>query len=408
VAGGAASSLAQPEQDLAGGSPESEGPSILAFEVHGFVSQGAIKSSGNNYLASSRRGSLKMTEVGVNLTRSLTDRLRVGAQLFAQELGPNGNFNAKFDWFYLDYRIANWLGVRAGRAKLPLGLYNDLSDVDAARVPVLLPQSVYPVSNRNFLLAQTGVEVYGRLAGDRLGSLEYRIYGGTINLEVPNRPGSPAIYDQLSSPYVVGGRLVWDSPLDGLRVAGSLQALRLDYDLIVSPAVYAPLIAAGLVDPDWKGVAHGKVPAVIGVGSIEYAAQDLLLAAEYSRWHFDNELSVPALLPGAATSTSERLYVMAAYRTQRWFHPGLYYSLFFPEVTRRSLFNRGPDYGRQDYQHDLAVTLRFDLNAHWIAKLEGHYMHGTAGLDPNLNDGVPRSELEADWVVFLAKTTVYF
>ena len=55
-----------------------------------------------------------------------------------------------------DYRFKDWLGIRAGRVKIPFGLYNDSSDVDSARVPILLPQSLYPTLNRDFLLAQTG------------------------------------------------------------------------------------------------------------------------------------------------------------------------------------------------------------------------------------------------------------
>src|SRR6187399_37620 len=132
-----------------------------ALEVHGFVSQGFIKTTNNNYLAKSERGSFEFVEAGVNFTKPLSDRLRVGLQLFARDLGPTGNYRPQFDWFYFDFRVADWFGIRAGRTKLPFGLYNETSDIDAARVPVLLPQSVYPQANRDFLLAQTGGEIYG-------------------------------------------------------------------------------------------------------------------------------------------------------------------------------------------------------------------------------------------------------
>ena len=62
----------------------------------------------------------------------------------------------------------------------------------------------------------------------------------------------------------------------------------------------------------------------------------------------------------------------------------------------------------KDMQHDLAGTLRFDVNSHWLVKLEAHYMHGTAGLDPTLNGGMPLDKLTRDWALFLAKTTAYF
>ena len=98
----------------------------------------------------------------------------MGVQIFARDLGPIGDYGVKADWFYLDYRWRDWLGVRAGRNKIPFGLYNDASDADSARVPVLLPQSVYPTRNRDFLLAQTGVEVYGYLGLGPGGALDYR------------------------------------------------------------------------------------------------------------------------------------------------------------------------------------------------------------------------------------------
>src|SRR2546430_2274194 len=59
---------------------EEEEPSDL--QVHGFVSQGFIKTTKNNYLASTARaqGSVDFTEVGINFTKPLGDRLRVGIQ----------------------------------------------------------------------------------------------------------------------------------------------------------------------------------------------------------------------------------------------------------------------------------------------------------------------------------------
>lgn len=49
----------------------------------------------------SRRGSLEFSDVGINFTAHLTERLRVGMQFFARKLGSVSNFNAKADWFCL-------------------------------------------------------------------------------------------------------------------------------------------------------------------------------------------------------------------------------------------------------------------------------------------------------------------
>lgn len=365
------------------------------LEVHGFVSQGYIKSFQNEYLAKSAgRGSFEFTEVGINFTKQLGDELRVGAQLFARDVGPIGDYAAKFDWFYLDYRFWDWLGLRAGRTKLPFGLYNESSDIDAARVPVLLPQSVYPIQNRDYLLAQTGGELYGYVPVGSGGALEYRAYGGTIYLD----PGESDEVRDFSVPYLVGGRLMWLTPLDGLQLGGSVQALRLDAEFLFDPATVAALEAQGEIPPGFDGSLEMVVPVKLWVASAEYAYQGFLAAAEYSRSHVDVRSSDPDVLEETLT-VSEGMYAMFSFQVNPWFTPGVYYAAAFPDVADRN--------GRDAYRHDIALTLRSDINEHWLVKLEGHYMHGTAGLSEALNDEPP-SNLTKDWGVLLAKTTAYF
>jgi hypothetical protein len=356
-----------------------------SLQVHGFVGQGALKSTGNNYLADTKRGSLEFSDVGINFTAQPTERLRLGMQLFARKLGAVGNFNAKTDWFYLDYHWRDWLGIRAGRVKLPFGLYNDTSDIDSARVAVLLPGSLYPVNGRDFLLAQTGFEVYGYARLGAGGGLEYRLYAGTIFVQVTNTPGAALQVQSLGVPYVAGGRLMWEAPIEGLRVGGSLQALRLDTVFVTAGAAMTSTV---------------QIPVVLSAGSIEYADGNLLLAAEYSRWYVSDTSSNTGLVPDSSVVTSERAYVLATYQVRHWLAPGAYYSVTYANVDQRV--------GRANRLHDVAGTLRFDVNPHWIVKLEGHYFDGTQGLDPALNDSTPASMLTQRWALFLLKTTAYF
>src|SRR6185369_4159094 len=269
-----------------------EASSPLPIEVHAFVSQGFIKSTGNNYLAEdSTKGSFEFTEVGINFSKQLTDRMRAGMQLFTHDLGPLGNYRTRFDWFYLDYRFWDWLGVRAGRTKVPFGLYNESSDIDAARVPVLLPQSVYPVSNRDFLLAQTGGEAYGIVPLGSAGSLEYRLYGGTIFFDTAD---ATSTLSNVRGPYIFGARLMWQPPVEGLQLGASAQRLRLDGDAIFSAAQIAQLQMAGQLPSDFSGPLKFQIPATLGVASVEYSAHDLLLASEYRRWWVNLTSSVPS------------------------------------------------------------------------------------------------------------------
>src|SRR5580704_6279754 len=77
--------------------------SLASVEVHAFASQGFILSKDNNYIdTNSNHGSLQFSELGINFTKRLGDRLRIGMQIFAQDPGPTGSYDAKLNWFYLD------------------------------------------------------------------------------------------------------------------------------------------------------------------------------------------------------------------------------------------------------------------------------------------------------------------
>jgi hypothetical protein len=350
------------------------------LEFHGFVSQGFLKTTANDYLIDSARGSSAFSEAGLNATVQLTDKLRVGLQMFAYELGASGNFAMKADWYYLDYAVRDWVGVRAGRLKIPYGLYNDVSDIDAARVPALLPSSVYPFTNREYLLAQTGGEVYGYVSLGRGGALDYRVYAGAVPLEVPPQAGAAVPITALGVPYIAGLRLLWETPLAGLRIGAS--------------GVYLRVEAMGMLPPPMTTLT-AKANEYAGLGSVEYTGHDLLLAAEYGQTRVENHYN-PMLAPDA-TVVSEGGYVLSAYRARPWLQPALYYSIVYP--------NRKIRDGRENMQHDVSGTLRFDINQFWIVKLEAHYMHGTASLA-----GTPqvRAALAENWGLFVLKTTAYF
>lgn len=361
--------------------------SLLSIEVHGFASQGLIYTTHqNNYLAThSNRSSFEFSEIGLNFTKQLLENLRFGFQLFSRDLGPIGNYAIKADWYYVDYHFADWLGARAGRIKLPFGLYNDTSDIDSARVPVLLPTSVYQPVERDALLALTGFELYGRADLGKGGALDYRGYVGTIFLDAtgPSSPSPNRLVDY-NVPYVAGARLLWETPIEGLTVGMTFQSVRLNatFEVIANPAVRFRV----------------DLPINIVMGSLEYVRGDLLLAIEYSRW-FATTYFDPALIP-PFSNVNERGYVMLSYRVKPWFTPGIYYSLYYPNTAVRKT--------RADEQHDIAATLRFDINQYFLIKAEGHFFMGTANLNPALNDNRPLTALAPFWGAFFLKATAHF
>src|ERR1700690_396988 len=121
------------------------------IQIHGFFSQGYVFTVGNNWLTmtTNNYGSAGFTEMGLNASTALTDKLRVGAQVYDRNLGQLGQYHPSMDWGLLDYRAKPWFGVRIGKVKTTLGLYTDSQDLDFLRVFALLPQGVYPLDLRD-------------------------------------------------------------------------------------------------------------------------------------------------------------------------------------------------------------------------------------------------------------------
>lgn len=373
-------------------------PRYLA--IHGFASQGAFVSTANDYLGKSSRGSFELFEAGLNVSAELSNQLRVGMQLFARDVGTLGNYAVNLDWAFIDYRWRRWLGVRAGHIKLPHGLYNEYTDIDAARVPILMPQGIYPIDSRDVLLAHTGFAAYGERALGDAQSVSYQLFAGTFSLEAQTSQQVSAV--EVDAKYVVGGQLFWH-PLEGLRVGGSVLRTSIDYFVQLSQEQIDMYVAGGAVPEGFDGrVGVFLRPATIAVGSAEYSRNDWTFAAEYSRWliRFRAE---PAIIP-TTESDSERFYGLVARRFTERVEAAAYYSVYHAETGDRT----GQDEMRfakshHAFQRDASLTLRYDVNEHWLWKLEAHFIDGTADLDRADNLASSRY-----WGLFLARTTVTF
>lgn len=374
------------------------------LQIHGFASEGGFLSTDNDYIGESSRGSLELFEAGINVSTQLGDRLRVGLQLYGRDVGNFRDLPPRLDWAYLDYRWNRWVGMRAGIIKMPFGLYNEYEDVDAARVPVLLPQSVYSIRNRSALLAQTGFSVYGNPALGSAGELEYQAWLGTLDIPANALTLSGASLDHIDTKYVTGAQLFWRPPVEGLRIGGTFVRTSIDFDLTLDPATVSALVMAGLVPPTYDGsLVVSQRPDTWWIGSVEYTHDDWQFAGEYSRSYKHQRTSLPQILP-TFDDDNERFYVMASRRWCPRIETSAYYSHLYLDPGDRGGHDR-MRFAKSFYafQRDLAVTFRYDVNEHWLWKAEAHFIDGTADLDLTQNPMPHRY-----WGLFLFKTTVTF
>jgi len=397
------------KEELRNERPWSDEIDAWGIDIHGFVSQGYMCSSDYNYiLYDSKGGSFQFTEIGINFSKDLTDKLRIGIQILARDLGDIGNLDPLIDWAYADYRWKDWLGLRVGILKVPNGLYNESRDIDMLRTSILLPSAVYNEGFREFYMGLSGVGLYGSVPLGGLGDLDYQALMGTQNIDGDDSGIARDIENDLRhTPFAtlditdidVGdmyiGSLQWRSPW-GLRLGGTLNYLSFD--------------AGGEIPPGIPTVVLEAYNLRNYTASIEYTWENLIVAAEYWNLEFDRKVYQtpgPPFPVDTGTTEKEGWYVSASYRVNDWFEVGSYYSVLYPDATDHDGDDL-PVFANDDeaWSKDIALSTRFDINEYWTFKMEGHRIDGKGNVYLADNDNYFNSE--GKFWVFVAKMTFGF
>jgi hypothetical protein len=346
-------------------------------QVHGFASQGFVYTSDNNWLTmDTSNGSAAFTDFGLNMSAPITDRLRVGAQVYDRNLGQLGQYHPSLDWAVADYRFTSWFGVRGGKVKTRLGLYNDTQDQDFLRVFALLPQSVYPTDVRDATIAHLGGDIYGNVAlRHGLGDLFYTAYVGhrsdSIYSGIAYLLTQYGIQGSSYRGLQYGGDLRWSTPVKGLLIGAS----RLNEDLTDNATLPNPFNPAGARIPfvavskaDWLNQFYG-----------EYIVGKLRVDAEYRRNLHDEIINAGEL---ESIIDARGWYFSGAYRVMRRLEVGSYYSRYSvtsvaggPLAVLFGVNQTNTDLPA-NHDYDKVITARVDLNKFWNVKVEGHFMDG--------------------------------
>lgn len=374
---------------LAAALPAADDPfADLNLEAHGFVSFGYLKSWGNNWHGETLDGTDEFWEAAANVIARPMDRLRLGAQLFARDLGIYGNGQVEVDWAYADWRAADALGVQVGRVKMPFGLSSESLDASMGRASVFLP-SLYPTRAREILLSTDGGKLYGTI-----GDVDWALYGGRRYLQEDGDFASYFAYrlnlssvNAIDSDGLVGGMLHWYTPLNGLafRVSGAyLKNLTLEGTLATAP------VSVDLEIPFWYA----------GIFSLLYERGDFTIAAEYERYYACNNLTFTPSGGGPSQMRQDYVRTDAAYVAGTW-HLKPWLELY---ASVEGVWSEPTDRHGAPYSQSLIGAVNLLPLHNWSLKAEFRYTHGTLGPDPQLNP----SGVVDDWQVLALKTTVDF
>jgi len=372
------------------------------LSINGFLSQGYIKSSGNNFLGDSLDGSFQLNEFGLTVNSVVNDNLRLGFQLLSRDVGKEGNNDVVLDWAVADYHWQDWLGLRLGKVKLPIGLYNQGRDTDFIRPMVFLPQSIYDENKRSQYVAATGGSVYGNISFGSSGDLDYQAYYGQVDFRTDSgqsrgmellvnsfasKRNLGAVSDfQVENRYVYGGSLVYAPPINGLRLGVSYFTGKTDFDFKVGGV-------AG------KALGNNKDFIVL---SAEYSRLNWKLAAEYSEFTGVRKV-LGTEVPGGR---SQGAYIQLCYHLFEPIELSALYDVFYADKDDHDGSNfvaqKQPDY--LGWRKDFGVGIRWDISSQWLVRAEYHWVDGASLQTQIFNpEGVKKN-----WEYLVLKTSFNF
>jgi len=389
----------------------------MGIDIHGFISQGYLKTTHNYFYGDTADGSLEFNEFGINFAGEPSDNIRMGIQILARDFGSNGDDEVRVDWAFGDYRWKDWFGVQAGKIKTPKGLYNETRDVDMLRTYIFLPQSVYSEILRDTDLGLLGAGIYGDVNLTAGGSLSYQIIYGTQNVPA-NESVSQALQGttayrtpvrndsiDVDSKYVLG--LFWETPVKGLRFGATYDnsiILATAHATMSVPAI--SLYEGDIVIADFDKYRNTVI-------STEYTAGNLLLVGEYIRTAKKFLITFEGVPHEKGDYSADGWYLGSSYQFRDSIHFGGYYSESYNKTSDRegrTITRPGNDIAHRGYFKDACLTTNFIINDYWNIKLEGHRFTGThriSALD-QVPDAGGRVFAHEDWNLLAAKITFSF
>lgn len=194
------------------------------------LSQTYLRSPDHEYLIpNSKGGTWEYTELALNVQQQFKD-LRYGVQAVVRDFGDEGDFYPVLDWAYLDYRPSDAFGVKLGKVKLPMGLYNEYRDVDRSKVEVLFPQVFNSEDYRAAAHAYLGVGFHGSLRFLEADLLYYHLWYGTnrirddfflvtkTSVDMERLTGLSQHSIRQSSDLLAGAQFIYNMDAHGVKV----------------------------------------------------------------------------------------------------------------------------------------------------------------------------------------------
>ncbi len=423
-------------------------------ELHGFISQGYVYSPDNPYAGmQAESGSFDFREIGINGFWEANESLRFAGQLISRRLGESDNGDIRLDFLFADYLVSsdemNSFGIRLGRVKNAVGLYNSTRDIPGARPGVYVPHSIYFDSFRDSLISTDGINLYGSARVQELGLLTWEAYAGKNEMDsfameyylfghdvagsfkdvdlsglfLNYRPDSTHDFNIGLSLFNMGIALQ-----ETQTIAEANLALQ-QSEAVTDSAVYAltPVAQGGLgysngsseflqfvalaaqqeaLDNYTSYLTEGSANALLSVLSVQYGYQDWLLSAEYLNVFTAFEYEVLGEKTRSNTVT-EGFFVQAEwFASQSWQAMLRYEELYLLNNDRsgsRSATQTNPFRG---FGRGLNLGVKWNIDQNWAFMAQAAVNEGSVWL-PGYK-GIEETEITKHWRTYMMQLTYQF
>ena len=198
------------------------------FKIHGFISQGIIDVDGSDFVNDSGDPSTELTELGLNASYQLSNKLRLAGQMVYLDGGNRYAKGVRVDYALLDwsaYTSEAWqANLYLGRFKNNHWLYSSSRVIPFARPSIILPQSVYFDGFRDIAVGSDGAAIKISHSNDDIGNFDFTLsYGkSTISEEQQDIIVGEGALGKTKQDYEIHASLYWQPNFSPWRLGLSL------------------------------------------------------------------------------------------------------------------------------------------------------------------------------------------
>jgi len=373
------------------------------FHISPFINQSAVHTSNNNFLGQSDDStSFDSSEIGVVLNYKATEALNFSGQIISRKAGGKDNGKVEADYYFLNYSLLHTVNytaaIKAGKLRLPYGLYNDTRDVAGTNPGIILPQSIYVDRGRDTFFSGYGIMLHGENFWQS-SSMAWDIGSARIepdNNEMGDLAGFPT-ENNAKGTYNPMARLFFSFDNDTYKIGLSYRKAKFEFIPVLN----------GFVIPSGTLESRGKLL------SLQYNQQAWSVTAEWGRSDTSADFTlaqmfvnppgiwVPLNTPASFKFPAESYYLQGEYRLN-------------PKITllvRRDEFytNRNDRYGKDftasinsmvaalpqlaplarpaysQYAIDNTIGVTWNMSPDMLTRIEWHNVEGTAWLSATDN-----------------------